>query len=114
MRRQTIPRVLFHVALLRRHVLMIPNSLIKVIAMIAQPRPLIEVFADISDFRKPRGKRHPLPAILSLSCCARFCGFRSESAMAEWGRTYGTAIAHTLGFTHQPPCAVTLHTIFGR
>ena len=27
--------------------------------MIPQPRPLIEVFSDIADVRKSRGKRHP-------------------------------------------------------
>src|SRR5215510_4148288 len=82
--------------------------------MIPQPRPLIEVFSDIPDVRKSRGKRHPLSAILALSCCAMLCGSRSYSAIAEWGRNYGSAIAHALGFTHTPPCASTLHTIFGR
>lgn len=52
--------------------------------MIAQPRPLIEVFSDIADFRKSRGKRHPLSAILALACCAMLCGYRSYSAIAEW------------------------------
>jgi hypothetical protein len=42
--------------------------------MIAQPQPLIEVFAEIPDFRRCRGKRHPLPAILSLACGARSRG----------------------------------------
>ena len=45
--------------------------------MIAQPQPLIEVFAEIPDFRRCRGKRHSLPAILSLACCAMLCGYRS-------------------------------------
>jgi hypothetical protein len=45
--------------------------------MRAQPQPLIEVFAEIPDFRRCRGKRHPLPAILSLACCAMLCGYRS-------------------------------------
>ena len=80
--------------------------------MIAQPHPLIEVFSDIADFRKSRGKRHPFSAILALSCCAMLCGYRSYSAIAEWGRNYGTAIAQALGFTHNTPCASTLHTIF--
>lgn len=81
--------------------------------MIAQPRPLIEIFADIPDFRKSRGKRHPLPAILALSCSAMLCGCRGYGAIAEWGRNYGTQIANALGFTHKTPCATTLFTIFG-
>jgi len=80
--------------------------------MIAHPRPLIEVFAMIPDVRKPRGKRHPLAAIFALACCAMLCGARSSSAIAAWGRNYGTRIAQALGFTHTPPCAATLHTVF--
>ena len=80
--------------------------------MIAQPQPLIEVFAEIPDFRRCRGKRHPLPAILSLACCAMLCGYRSYSAIAEWGRNYGAGMAQALGFVHDTPCAATLHTIF--
>jgi len=80
--------------------------------MIAQPQPLIEVFAAIPDFRHCRGKRHPLPAILSLACCAMLCGYRTYSAIAEWGRNYGMGMAQALGFVHDTPCAATLHTIF--
>jgi hypothetical protein len=80
--------------------------------MITHPQPLIEVFATIPDFRKPRGKRHPLAAIFALACCAMLCGYRSYSAIAEWGHNYGGQIAEALGFTHGTPCAATLHTIF--
>ena len=34
--------------------------------MVAHPRPLIEVLAEMPDFRSNRGKRHPLAAILAL------------------------------------------------
>ena len=88
------------------------NPVFRWTGMIAQPQPLIEVFAEIPDFRRCRGKRHPLPAMLSLACCAMLCGYRSYSAIAEWGHNYGTSIAQALGFTHNTPCAATLHTVF--
>jgi len=79
--------------------------------MVAQPRPLIEVLTEIPDFRSNQGKRHPLAAILALACSALLCGYRSYTAMAEWGRNYGARLTHALGFTRQPPCAATLHTV---
>jgi predicted transposase YbfD/YdcC len=88
------------------------NPFSRSIRMIAQPQPLIEIFAEIPDFRCERGKRHPLPAILSLACCAMLCGYRSYSAIAEWGHNYGARLAQALGFTHHTPCAATLHTVF--
>lgn len=75
--------------------------------------PLIQVLVEIPDFRKSRGKRHPLSAILALACAATLCGARGYSAMAEWGRNYGWALTRALGFTHaKTPCAATLHTVF--
>jgi predicted transposase YbfD/YdcC len=79
--------------------------------MVAQPRPLIEVLAEIPDFRSKQGQRHPLVAILTLVCSALLCGYRSYTAMAEWGRNYGARLTQALGFTRQPPCAATLHAV---
>lgn len=76
-------------------------------------RPLIEILAEIPDFRKAKGKRHPLSAILAMACVAMLCGYKSYSAMAEWGRNYGEKLVRALGFTHKKtPSASTLHTVF--
>ncbi len=79
--------------------------------MLAHPRPLLAVFAAIPDLRQPRGKRHPFPALFALACCAMWCGARSASASAAWGRKSGTRSAQALGFTQGPPCAAPLHPI---
>jgi predicted transposase YbfD/YdcC len=45
-------------------------------------------------------------------CVAMLCGYRRDSAMAEWGRSYGHKLAHALGFTHaKTPCAATLYHV---
>lgn len=78
-----------------------------------QCRPLVEILAEIADFRKEKGKRHPLSAVLALACVGIMCGAKGYCAMAEWGRNYGKEISKALGFTHEKtPCAATFCNIF--
>ena len=67
---------------------------------------LLEALKGIEDPRKPRGVRHPLPAILG--------GARSLYAIAQWGREH-PGMAQCLGFSRrQTPCVATLHHLFRR
>ena len=43
--------------------------------------------SEVEDPRKPKGMRHPLPAVLALSVCAMLNGARSLYAIAQWGRS---------------------------
>lgn len=74
---------------------------------------LLEVFESVPDPRNPSGKRHPLPAILSLCSVAMLSGARSLYAIAQFGRDRGKAFADALGFTRDTtPACTTLHYLF--
>jgi predicted transposase YbfD/YdcC len=74
---------------------------------------LIDILSEIPDSRKQKGKRHPLSAILALSCFAMMCGCKTYSAIAQWGRDYDQRFIKALGFTHdKTPCAATFCNVF--
>jgi hypothetical protein len=76
---------------------------------------LLDALAQLQDPRKPRGKRHPLTAILALAVAATLCGAEGYGAIAEWGRNHGAPLARALGFTRdRTPCASALHYLFRR
>lgn len=75
--------------------------------------PLLQALSKVADFRKLRGKRHPLMAILALGCVAALCGASSLTAISQWGRHHDVALLAKLGFTHFPgPSVATLHRVF--
>ncbi len=75
---------------------------------------LQEAFKKVPDPRNPSGKRHPLPAILTLATCAMLSNCHSLYAIAQWGRE-PEELAPKLGFTHtKTPAVSTLHEVFRR
>lgn len=81
--------------------------------MASQSLALVDVLAQIPDFRQSSGKRYGLVSILSLSVAAMLCGYKSYSAIAHWGRNYGQQLAEALGFKDgKTPCAATFYNIF--
>ena len=75
---------------------------------------LLEALKQVEDPRKPRGVRHPLPAILALAVCAMLGGARSLYAIAQWGREH-PQLGQSLGFSRErTPCVATLHHVFRR
>jgi len=78
------------------------------------PLSLLEALADVPDPRSRHGRRHPLLAILSLTVLAMLRGCKGPTAIAEFGRNYGVALAHALGFrrgkTPAPSCLSDLYS----
>lgn len=60
---------------------------------------LVEELAPVPDPRSPKGRRHPLTAILSLTVVATRAGGKGLEAIAQFGRDHGKALAQALGLT---------------
>src|SRR5215213_2788812 len=76
-------------------------------------RSLLAAFAEVPDPRKPRGRRHPLPALLALSTAAMLSGARSLYPIARWGRLQRPEVVRALGFTRErTPCVAKPHRAF--
>ena len=75
---------------------------------------LLEAFAKVPDPRSPSGRRHPLPAILTLAVCAMLANCHSLYAIHQWGREH-SELAPQLGFKgRKTPAVSTLHQVFKR
>ena len=59
---------------------------------------LLDAFALVPDPRSSHGRFHPLVAVLALATVAVMAGCNSLSAVAQFGRDRGSALAFPLGF----------------
>jgi len=70
---------------------------------------LVEVFAQVRDFRAPRGKRHPLPAVLSLVFLGLLARIREMAVLQRWAEVHWDELKEPLGFTREKrPHATTI------
>jgi predicted transposase YbfD/YdcC len=77
--------------------------------------PLLQALSKVDDFRKSRGKRHPLLGILALGCAAALCGASSLTAVSQWGREHSHQVLAKLGLTHFPgPSPAALCRVFSQ
>jgi hypothetical protein len=63
------------------------------------PSSLLELFGQIPDPRRAEGKRHPLPAVLSLVVLAMMGGMRGLQGIVDFGRNLPADVVLSLGFT---------------
>ncbi len=77
----------------------------------ASPAGLLAVFAQVTDPRKRRGRRHRLSVVLTLATCAVLAGARSFTAIAEWAADAGETVWSALGIVRVPD-ASTFRRVF--
>lgn len=59
--------------------------------------PLIDIFTEMSDWRKARGKRYSLESLLALLLLGILCGKRSARSTARWGKGLAAQQRQRLG-----------------
>jgi len=62
---------------------------------------LMELVEGLHDPRCAKGKRHPLPALLSLAVVGMLAGMTSCEAIVQYGKERGWGFLQLLGFTTQ-------------
>ena len=60
---------------------------------------LFDLLRQVPDPRRAEGKRHPLPAVLSLLVLALLAGMRGLQGVVEFGRNLSPDVVAALGFT---------------
>jgi hypothetical protein len=70
---------------------------------------LVEVFSQVRDTRCPRGKRHPLPALLALVFLGLLARIREMAVLERWAEAHWDELKEPLGFTREKrPHATTI------
>lgn len=83
-----------------------------------KPEPITTLWYtlhSIPDYRRPQGKRHDLPTLLTLAILALCCGFSSYLAMQEWCENYQKQLREQVPLlANHLPHAATFHRVFSK
>lgn len=75
---------------------------------------LLDIFAHVPDTRRPRGVRHPLPAILALVFLGLLARIREMAVLQRWAEEHWDELREPLGFTRpERPHATTISRALG-
>lgn len=95
-----------------------PAGIPGVFAPLSEPAPprrlpsLLSYLQQVPDPRDPRGRRHPLAALLGLLCLAWLSGLHGYRSAHDWAAGLPPETRFALGFTRpQPPAASTLFEV---
>lgn len=76
---------------------------------------LLDALSTVPDPRSRHGRYHPLIAILALTVLAMLRGCKGPTAISQFGREHGVALAHLLGFRRgKTPAASCLCDLYRR
>lgn len=74
---------------------------------------LFRRWGEVRDLRKAKGKRYPLPALLSIAVLAKLAGQQPPQAIAEWAQLRRRALCGLFGlYRHAMPVLRTWNRIF--
>ena len=69
--------------------------------VVFEVQALVKALEQVTDERKPRGKRYPLPVLLVMVLFAKLSGAHKPSAIAEWLRLRERQLVDALGCKHK-------------
>ena len=80
-------------------------------ADVADPRPLYQALHRLRDPRKRRGRRYPLPLVLTLMVLAKLAGETKMSGIADWARLRTTWLPQGFGLKRPPLPGANTYTL---
>ena len=75
---------------------------------------LLQVLTRVTDPRKPRGRRHPLAALIAVAVCATLAGAKGFTAIGQWAAETTTHTLTALGMARGAADEATFRRTFAR